>query len=75
MPDLHLRTGQWHSGRPWLWGVYFGIAVAGAVVLLGATMRGFQPGLLLVGLVLLIVFGGIALLGELVRRYTPRGPA
>jgi hypothetical protein len=75
MPDLSLRPGRWHSGRPWLWGVYLGIAVGGAVVLLGAIMRGFQPGLLLVGLVLLIVFGGIALLGELVRRYTPRGPA
>jgi len=75
MPDLPLRPRRWHSGRPWLWGVYLGIAVGGAVVLLGAMMRGFQPGLLLVGLVLLIVFGGIALLGELVRRYTPRGPA
>jgi len=75
MPDLPLRPWQWHAGRPWLWGVYLGIAVGGAVVFFSSMTHGFRPGLLLVGLILLIVFGGIALLGELVRRYTPRGPA
>lgn len=74
MPDLPLRRVSRLSGRPWLWGVYFGAIVAGAFVAISATIRGFGPGLLLVGMVLLVVFGGIALLGGLVRRSTPRGP-
>lgn len=65
---------HWLSEHPWLWGVYFGVAVGAAVVVLSALVRGFTPGLLLVGLVLLIVFGGLGLLGGLYRRYRPRGP-
>ena len=60
--------------HPWLWGVYFGILVGGAVVVVSAAVRGFRPGLLLVGLVLLLVFGGLGLLGGLFRRYSAGGP-
>lgn len=74
MPELPLRPVQWVTHHPWLWGVYLGIVVAATVVLLSAITRGFRPGLLLLGVVLLIAFGGLGAIGALLRRYNPGGP-
>ncbi len=62
------------SRHPWLWGVYFGGLVAVAVVLLSAVTRGFRPELLLLGLILLLAFGAVSVIGHVVRRHTPGGP-
>jgi len=74
MLALQLHPFQLASRHPWLWGIYFGALTGAAVVLLSAVKGGFTPGLLLVGLVLALVFGGIAAIGGLVRRYAPGGP-
>lgn len=74
MPGLHNRPVELASRHPWLWGVYFGILVGVAVILLSALLRGFRPELLLLGLILMIVFGALGLIGGIVRRYTPGGP-
>ena len=62
------------SRRPWLWGVYLGLFVGGGVVVLSALRYGFSPVLLLLGGVLVFVFGGIGLIGALIRRSAPGGP-
>ncbi len=54
--------------RPWLWGVILGICVGAGVVLVSSLRYGFSLPLLLLGLVLAIVFGGLALMGAFVGR-------
>lgn len=54
--------------RPWLWGVILGVCVGAGVVLVSSLRYGFSLPLLLLGLVLAIVFGGLALMGAFVSR-------
>jgi hypothetical protein len=54
--------------RPWLWGVVLGLCVGAGVVLVSSIRYGFSLPLLLLGLVLAIVFGGLALMGAFVTR-------
>jgi hypothetical protein len=56
--------------RPWLWGVGFGLLVGGAVVFLNALRYGFSPPLLILGMVLVIAFGALALVGAIAGRRT-----
>jgi hypothetical protein len=56
--------------RPWLWGVGFGLLVGGAVVVLSSLRYGFSIPLLLIGIVLAIGFGALALVGAVARRRT-----
>jgi hypothetical protein len=56
--------------RPWLWGVILGLCVGGGVVLLSSLRYGLSAPLLLLGIVLAIGFGGLALVGAFVRRRT-----
>jgi len=56
--------------RPWLWGVILGLCVGGGVVLLSSLRYGFSAPLLLLGIVLAIGFGGLALVGAFVGRRT-----
>ena len=58
-------------GRPWLWGICFGLYIGCAVVVLGSLRSGFSASLLLLGIVLAIAFGGLALVGLFVGRRTP----
>ncbi len=53
--------------RPWLWGVILGLCVGAGVVLLSSIRYGLSAPLLLLGLVLAIGFGGLALVGLFVR--------
>ncbi len=53
--------------RPWVVGVVFGVLVGGGVVLLSSLRYGFSGPLLLIGIVLAIGFGGLALVGLFVR--------
>jgi len=57
--------------RPWLWGVGLGLVIGGAVVMLSSLRYGFSAPLLLLGVVLAIVFGALALVGAVARRRTP----
>lgn len=54
--------------RPWLWGVILGLCVGAGVVLVSSIRYGFSLPLLLLGLVLAIVFGGLAVMGAFVTR-------
>jgi hypothetical protein len=56
--------------RPWLWGVILGLCVGGGVVFLSSLRYGFSAPLLLLGIVLAIGFGGLAMVGAFVRRRT-----
>jgi hypothetical protein len=56
--------------RPWLWGVGLGLVIGGAVVMLSSLRYGLSAPLLLLGLVLAIVFGALALVGAVARRRT-----
>jgi hypothetical protein len=56
--------------RPWLWGVGLGACIGGGVVLLNSLRYGFSAPLLVLGIVLAIGFGAVALAGEFVRRRT-----
>ncbi|TMD26610.1 MAG: hypothetical protein E6I04_10720 [Chloroflexi bacterium] len=56
--------------RPWLWGVILGLSVGSGVVVAGSIMHGFGGPLLLLGIVLAIAFGGLALIGLFVGRRT-----
>lgn len=56
--------------RPWLWGVGFGLVVGGAVVILSSVRYGFSAPLLLLGIVLAVAFGGMAVVGAIARRRT-----
>jgi hypothetical protein len=57
-------------GRPWLWGISLGLYIGCAVVALGSLRSGFSAPLLLLGIVLAIGFGGLALVGLFVGRRT-----
>ena len=56
--------------RPWLWGVILGLFVGTGVVVLSAIRYGFSAPLLLLGIVLAIGFGGLAVMGVFVRGRT-----
>ncbi len=58
------------SERPWLWGLILGVCVGGGVVLISAIRYGFSAPLLLLGIVLGVVFGGLALMSAFVARRT-----
>jgi len=58
------------SERPWLLGVILGLCVGGGVVLINSLRYGFSAPLLLLGVVLAIVFGGLAVMGAFVSRRT-----
>lgn len=56
-----------HSGsRTWLVGLILGLAVGGGVVLVNSILYGFSTPLLLLGVVLVAGFGGLALLSTFV---------
>lgn len=55
---------------PWMFGVVLGGCIGGSVVLLGSLKYGFSPPLLLLGVILVIGFGAVALAGEVVRKGT-----
>jgi hypothetical protein len=57
--------------RPWLWGVGFGLLVGGAVVILNSIRHGLSAPLLLLGIVLAVGFGGLALAAAITQRRTP----
>jgi hypothetical protein len=54
-----------------LWGIGLGLCIGGGVVLLSSLRYGLSAPLLLLGVVLTIGFGGLALFGEFMRRHTP----
>ena len=54
--------------RPWQWGLALGVLIGGGVVLLSSMRFGFSAPLLILGLVLAIVFGGLAWVGAFVNR-------
>lgn len=58
------------SERPWQWGLILGVFVGGGVVVISSLRYGFSAPLLVLGLVLAIVFGGLALMGAFVGRRT-----
>ena len=58
------------SERPWLWGLIFGVCVGAGVVLVSSFRYGFSPPLLVLGLVLAVGFGGLALMSAFVSRRT-----
>ncbi len=55
----------------WLWGLGLGLCIGGGVVLLSSVRYGFSAPLLLLGIVLAIGFGGLALFGQFMRPRTP----
>ena len=58
-----------HSGsHTWLVGLILGLAVGGGVVLVNSILYGFSAPLLLLGIVLLAGFGGLALLSSFMSR-------
>jgi hypothetical protein len=57
--------------RPWLWGVGLGLCVGGGVVLLSSIRYGLSAPLLILGIVLAVGFGGLALIAAFARRRTP----
>ncbi|TMD12444.1 MAG: hypothetical protein E6I27_06260 [Chloroflexi bacterium] len=54
--------------QSWLWGVILGLCVGAGVVVIGSVRYGLSAPLLILGLVLAVVFGGLALMGPFVRR-------
>ena len=54
--------------QSWHWGVALGLCVGAGVVLIGALRYGLSAPLLVLGLVLVVVFGGLALMGPFVDR-------
>jgi len=56
--------------RSWLWGVVLGVLVGGGVILGSSLRYGFSAPLLVLGLVLLVVFGAVGLVGDVVGRRT-----
>jgi hypothetical protein len=60
MPNTH----------PWLWGLILGVCVGGGVVLVSSLRYGFSAPLLVLGVVLVVGFGGLALVGAVVSRRT-----
>ena len=56
--------------KPWLWGVVLGVVVGAGVVAVNSMRYGFSAPLLLLGIVLVIVFGALGLVGAVVGRRT-----
>jgi len=56
--------------RPWLLGLALGVLIGGGVVLVSSMRFGFSGPLMMLGLVLAIVFGGLAWVGAFVNRRT-----
>jgi hypothetical protein len=54
--------------RSWLWGVILGFLVGGGVIVGSSLRYGFSAPLLVLGLVLLVVFGAVGLLEDVVDR-------
>jgi hypothetical protein len=54
--------------QPWLFGLILGLCVGGGVVLISSIRYGFSAELLLLGLVLTVGFGGLALVGAFISR-------
>ena len=57
--------------RPWLWGVGLGVCVGGGVVLLSSIRYGLSAQLLILGIILAVGFGGLALIAAFAGRRTP----
>ena len=55
---------------PWVYGLILGLCVGGGVVLVSSILYGFSAVLLLIGIVLVIGFGGLGLMGAVVGRKT-----
>ncbi|HEY3085584.1 MAG TPA: hypothetical protein VGK28_09010 [Candidatus Dormibacteraeota bacterium] len=55
---------------PWAFGLILGLCVGGGVVLVNSLRYGISAPLLVLGMVLLVGFGGLALLGAFVSRRT-----
>jgi hypothetical protein len=55
---------------PWVYGLILGLCVGGGVVLVSSLRYGLSAPLVLLGLVLLIVFGGLGLMSAVVARRT-----
>ena len=53
-----------------MWGLVLGLCVGGGVVLISSLRYGFSTPLLVLGFVLAVVFGGLALMGAFVSRRT-----
>jgi hypothetical protein len=58
------------SDHAWLVGLILGLAVGGGVVLVSSLRYGLSVPLLVLGIVLIAGFGGLALLGAFVSRRT-----
>lgn len=54
--------------RPWLWSVILGVVVGGGVIVGSSLRYGFSSPVLVLGLVLLVVFGALGLVGPVVGR-------
>jgi len=57
----------WFADRGWLWGAALGVCVGGGVVLVSSLLYGFSAPLFVLGVVLAVAFGGLALIGEFIR--------
>ena len=56
--------------EPWVYGLILGVCVGGGVVLVSSVRYGLTAPLVLLGLVLLVVFGSLGLMSVLVNRRT-----
>ena len=56
--------------QSWQWGLLLGLFVGAGVVVIGSIRYGLSGPLIMLGLVLVIGFGGLALVGPLFRRRT-----
>jgi hypothetical protein len=55
---------------PWVYGLILGLCVGGGVVLVSSIRYGLSAPLVILGLVLLVVFGALGLMSEVVARRT-----
>jgi hypothetical protein len=55
---------------PWVYGLILGFCVGGGVVLVSAIRYGLSAPLIILGLVLVVVFGGLGLMSAVVTRRT-----
>jgi hypothetical protein len=56
--------------RSWHWGVALGLCVGAGVVLIAGLRYGLSAPLVVLGMVLAVAFGGLALIGPFVHRRT-----
>lgn len=75
MPDIPRRPSLRDSRYPWLWGPTFGLIVGASVLIVSSVQYGFRSSNVLLAIVIFAGFGLLGMIGELVRRYTPGGPA